>query len=256
MRSKNLILLLAAVGFLFSITSCKKETEEFKTDAIADYLPLSVGKYITYRLDSTVFTNFGRNQEIHRYQVKHLVDAQVPDNLGRPSYRILRYLRDSIGTQPWVNNGTYFITPLADQAEVIEDNLRFIKLHLPFKLNTDWKGNKYLSDKPYASLYIFSNDDGINDWDYNMESFDETLTIGGQPVNDVYTIFVIDEAMNAPVSNFSVAGWRTLVTEKYAKNIGLVSRDYILWEYQPNSGGSGVGPIEGFGVKMWMIDHN
>jgi hypothetical protein len=86
MRSKNLIQFLAAIGFLFSITSCEKETEEFKTEAIADYLPLTVGKYIIYRLDSTVFTNFGRNEETHRYQVKHLVDAQVPDNLGRTKF--------------------------------------------------------------------------------------------------------------------------------------------------------------------------
>ena len=135
MRSKNLILCLAAIAFLASVTSCEKETEEFKTDTVADYMPLTVGKYITYRLDSTVFTNFQRNTEIHRYQVKHIVDAAVPDNLGRPGYRILRYLRDSTGTQPWVENGTYFISPLADQVEVVEDNLRFIKLHLPFKLN-------------------------------------------------------------------------------------------------------------------------
>jgi hypothetical protein len=255
MRSNNLIS-LAAIAFLFCFTSCEKETEEFKTDTIADYMPLTVGKYITYRLDSTVFTNFQRNIEIHKYQVKHVVDAQVPDNLGRPSFRILRYLRDSTGTQPWVENGTYFITPLADQAEVIEDNLRFIKLHLPFKLNTDWKGNKYLADRPYASLYTFSNDDGMNDWDYNMEKFDETASIGGKAINDVFTIFQIDEKMNAPVTNYTVPGWRTLATEQYAKNIGLVSRDYILWEYQPNTNGVGIGPTYGFGIKMWMIDHN
>jgi hypothetical protein len=256
MRSKNLILCLAAIASLFSFTSCEKETEEFKTDTIADYMPLAVGKYITYRLDSTVFTNFQRTIEIHKYQVKHVVDAQVPDNLGRPSFRILRYLRDSSGTQPWIENGTYFITPLADQAEVIEDNLRFIKLHLPFKLNTDWKGNKYLADRPYASLYTFSNDDGMNDWDYNMEAFDEIASIGGKAVNDVFTIFQIDEKMNAPVTDYTVAGWRTLATEQYAKNIGLVSRDYILWEYQPNTNGVGIGPTTGFGIKMWMIDHN
>jgi hypothetical protein len=256
MRSKNLILCLAAISFLFSFTSCEKKTEEFTTDAIADYLPLAVGKYITYRLDSTVFTNFGRNTEIHKYQVKHVVDVQMSDNLGRPSYRIQRFLRDSIGTQPWVENGTYFITPLTDQVEVIEDNLRYIKLHLPFKLNTDWKGNKYLSDRPFASVYTFSNDDGMNDWDYNMETFDEIISIGNKPINEVYTIFQIDEAMNAPVTDYKVGGWRTLATEKYAKNIGLVSRDFILWEYQPNSSGVGVGPTTGFGIKMWMIEHN
>ena len=255
MRSKNLILCLVAFSFLFSITSCKKETEEFKTEAIPDYLPLTVGKFITYRLDSTVFTNFGRNQETHKYRVKHVVDIQTTDNLGRPSYRILRYLSDSTGTQPWVENGTYFITPLTDQAEVIEDNLRYIKLHLPFKLNTDWKGNKYLAHDPFGSLATFFNDDDMNDWDYNIENYESTATIGGKSVNDVYTIFQIDEASNAPVTNYSIPGWRTFAAEKYAKNIGLVTRDFIMWEYQPNPNGVGVGFTAGFGIKMWMIDH-
>ena len=259
MRSKNLILSLATFSCLFSIVSCEKETEEFTTEAIADYMPLAVGKYITYRLDSTVFTNFGRNEEIHRYQVKHVVDAQVPDNLGRPSFRILRYLRDSLGTQPWVENGTYLITPLTNEAEVIEDNLRFIKLHLPFKLNNDWKGNKYLSDDPYASLFTFFNDDDMNEWDYSMDQFDNTTTIGGKTVNDVYTVFQINESINAPVTNNSQPGYRTLASDKFAKSIGLVARDFIMWEYQPPAPNSPPGTLgfkTGFGIKMWMVDHN
>ena len=256
MKCKNLILILAAIGATFSISSCGKETEEFTTEAIADYMPLAVGKYITYRLDSTVFTNVGRSEETHKYQVKHLIDAAVVDNINRPSFRVQRFLRDSAGTQPWVENGTYFITALTDQVEVIEDNLRFIKLHLPLKQNTDWKGNRYLSDNPYASLYTFSNDDNMNDWDYNIDQFDAALSVGGQSINNVYTVFQIDEAFNAPVTNPALYGTRTLAAEKYAKGIGMVTRDFVLWEYQPNTGGSGGGFKVGFGIKMWMIDHN
>ena len=43
--------------------------------------------------------------------------------------------------------------------------------------------------------------------------------------------------------------------EKYSKTIGLIYRQFILWEYQPNP--SGPDPYNtGFGVTMWMIDHN
>jgi hypothetical protein len=188
-----------------------------------------------------------------------VVDKQITDNLGRPSYRIFRYLRDSSGTQPWVENGTYFITPLANEAEVIEDNLRFIKIHLPFKLNNDWKGNKYLSDDPYASLFTFFNDDNMNEWDYSMDKFESTTTIGGKTINDVYTVFQVDESINAPVTNLTQPGYRTLASDKFAKNIGLVVRDFIMWEYQPPAPGSPpntAGFKTGFGIKMWMIDHN
>lgn len=255
MRCRNFILIIA--GFAFWLASCKKETETITFEPVSDYLPMTVGKYITYRIDSTVFTNIGRTIEIHKYQVKHVVDAQITDNLGRPSYRILRYIRDTAATQAWAPNGTYFITSLADQVEVIEDNLRFIKLHVPLQLNTDWKGNRYLSDDPYASLYTFSNDDGMNDWDYNIDQFDATATIGTQTVKDIYTVKQIDTSDNAPVTNPAIYGYQSRGIDKYAKDLGLVYRDYILWEYQPPAPGvSTSGYYTGFGIKMWMIDHN
>src|SRR5205085_7933815 len=95
--------LLAVVTII--VFSCKK-TETFNSEPLNNYLPLTVGKYITYRIDSTVFTNFGRSTEIHKYQVKHVIDALLTDNLGRPAYRVYRYTRDSAGTQPWQPSGS------------------------------------------------------------------------------------------------------------------------------------------------------
>src|SRR5215212_10988239 len=100
MRAKRLNLLLLFLGTLVFF-SCKKQNEEFITEPISDYIPLVPGKFITYRIDSTVFTNFGRNTEIHSYQEKNLIDAQVTDALGRTSYRVFRYLRDTLGIQAW-----------------------------------------------------------------------------------------------------------------------------------------------------------
>jgi hypothetical protein len=123
----RLLFLAISSSFLFSCN----EKEELVTESLTDYMPLAAGKYITYRLDSLVFTNFGRTTEIHKYQVKHQVDALITDNLGRPAYRVFRFIRDSAGLQPWQPNGSYFITALADQVEISDDNLRMIKLHLP-----------------------------------------------------------------------------------------------------------------------------
>lgn len=255
MRFRPPVAYIIPILLLVTIISCDKKTEVFETEALSDYLPTIPGKYIIYRIDSTVFTNFGRNIEVHKYQVKHEVDAQITDNLGRPSFRVFRYLRDSAGTQPWTPNGTYFITPLFDQVEVIEENLRFIKLHLPFRLNLTWKGNVYLAGEPYSSKFSFSNDDNMNDWDYSYDQFDPTISIGSQTVNDVYTVFHIDEAVNAPVADLQAYGAKNLSIEKYAKGIGLVYKDYIMWEYQPPANAVS-GFYTGFGLTMWMIDHN
>jgi hypothetical protein len=245
-----LLSFLLACGLL----SCSKK-EELNTELISEYYPLQPGKYITYRLDSLVFVNFERDVEIHRYQVKHVVDAQIPDGEGRPSYRIFRYLRDSAGTQDWSFNGSYFITPLTDQVEVIEDNLRFVRMHMPIREGYSWKGNKYLATDPYSSMYDFSNDDDIRNWDYYYDIFEPSFTYMGYDYQDVWTVEQEDDLFNVPINDVTSYAFRTRAVDKYAKGIGPVYREYELWEYQPNL--SGPSPYyAGFGIRMWMIDHN
>lgn len=250
--------LLAIV--IFSLFSCTKKSEVFQTDALSDYLPLATGKYITYRLDSTVFTNFGSITEIHKYQVKDSVNAQITDNLGRPSFRVYRYIRDSstanswTDAQVWTNAGVYYITPLTDQVELIEDNLRFIKLHLPLRDGFTWKGNKYLPPDPYGPLYNFSNDDNMAEWDFHYDGDSSAFSYAGINYDNVYSVEEADEAYNVPITDPNAYAAKTRAVEKYAKNIGLIYREYELWEYQPNPGST---PYKtGFGIKQWMIDHN
>src|SRR5687768_5595439 len=103
MRAFQFLLLLTSV-FLFS---CEKEIEEFQTEPLSTYISPQPGKYITYRIDSTLFTNFGATIEVHSYQEKHEVDALITDNLGRPSYRVFRFIRDTNGAGPWKPSGSY-----------------------------------------------------------------------------------------------------------------------------------------------------
>jgi len=242
--------------FLLVLYSCN-EKEEFITESLADYIPTTTGKYITYRVDSLVFTNFGRNSEIRKYQVMHVIDSQLTDNAGRTIYRVFRYIRDSAGTQSWqpMVNKNYSITPLFDQVETDEDNLRVIKLHLPLKDGNNWKGNIYLPNNPYQ-LYNFSNDDNMSDWDFFIDGGLSSFSYRGQTYNDVLTVEQADEIINVPITDPNSYAAKTRSVEKYSKTIGLVYREHELWEYQPNPGGSG-GPYKtGFGVTMWMIDHN
>ena len=253
LSSPRIIILAFATSLFFSCN----EKDEFTSEALADYMPLVAGKYITYRIDSMVFyTNYGRSTEIHKYQVKHQVDALITDNLGRPAYRVYRFLRDSAGTEPWQPAGTYYITPLGDQIEISEDNLRFIKLHLPIKDGFTWKGNRYLPTDPYGSLYNFSNDDNMEDWDFYYDGQPSSFSYRGINYSNVNSIEEVDESFNVPITSPGSYAARSRSVEKYSKSIGLVYREYELWEYQPNTGGSG-GPYKtGFGITMWMIDHN
>lgn len=248
--------LSALVLLSTSFSGCKEEIEKLQPELPIDYLSLQSGKYIIYRLDSTIFTQNGRTQEIHSYQEKVVIDKEITDNLGRPSYRFYRFLRDVAGQSPWVSSGSFFITPGQREIEFIEDNLRVIRLIVPVKQGETWKGNRFLATDPYNTHYEFSDDSHIHleDWDFTYSSFGEVITLNGKTINNVITIQGPDESVNVTMSDPNSFGSRTFYVDKYAKNIGLVYQELILWEYQPNPGGS---PFrEGFGIKRSLIDHN
>lgn len=258
--------LVILTTFLLGLFSCGKKTEvledttAYEHERLTELKPLEPGKYITYRVDSLVFTNFGRNPETHSYMVKHVVDAVITDNLGRPSYRIYRYVKsDTLSVNPpeatWTPNGTYYVTVLPDQVELIEDNLRIVKLQLPVREDHSWKGNKYLPADPYEPFgHAFSNDDNMKNWDFTFTAPESVYNYAGKTYNDVYTVEEEDFADNVPITLPQVYAIKTRSVERYSKNIGLVVREYDLWEYQPNPNGN---PFYiGFGMKMWMVDHN
>ncbi|MDP4264047.1 MAG: hypothetical protein Q8941_16085 [Bacteroidota bacterium] len=255
MRILSILCLSVLTTTTFTLTSCTKK-EDFVSEPLSDYIPLQTGKYITYRLDSLVFTNFGRNIETHRYQVKYVVDAPITDNEGRPAYRVYTYMSDSTGTDSWTPAGTCIITPLSNSIEVTENNFRVVALHLPVRDGFTWKGNIYLPTDPYETLNpTNSYDNGMNDWEFHYDGVMQPVTIQGYTYDSVTTVEQSDDAFNAPVTDVSIYGSKSRSVAMYSKDIGLVYRKYELWEYEPNTSGPS-GYYSGFGITLWMVDHN
>src|SRR5215207_4881762 len=113
--------LLATVVIFF--TQCNK-SGEFTSEPLENYLNLQVGKYVIYRLDSMKFVNLDTMKS--SYQAKDEIDGAITDNLGRPGWRVVRYLRNLAGTQPWTPSLTYMITVSNGSVEVLENNFRYV----------------------------------------------------------------------------------------------------------------------------------
>ena len=65
---------------LLCFTACGNKLEQIddaalQPERLQELVPLQPGKYITYRLDSTVFTNLGLTREVHTYHEKNVIDA-------------------------------------------------------------------------------------------------------------------------------------------------------------------------------------
>lgn len=239
-----LLIIISAVTF----SACKKSTEDFKLVSVSNYYPLQVGKYITYNLDSTVFINFGRKDTVISYQVKHQVDALITDNLGRPAYRIIRYIRKT-AANAWVPDNTFMAVPSEFTVEFIENNLRFIKLKSPVRNGYTWKGNSYIDTYSLNSDVKY-----LADWDYTYDSVNVKLTLGAFTMDSTLKVNQRDEILGNP-SDPNSYHEINFGAEKYAKGIGLIYRNFLHVEYQPPvSGGSGY--KQGYGVRLTMIDHN
>lgn len=235
---------------LFVFASCKKQSDEIQTASISDYYPLEVGKYIDYNLDSSVFINFGQKDTVIHYMARDVVDATTTDNLNRPSFRIIRYLRQS-ESEEWTPSATYMVTPTNGQLEVIENNLRFIKLMLPIKQDFSWKGNKYIDT--YSTNF---EQRYLDDWDYIYDSVGAPLTINDISFDSTIKVFERDEFLGQdPSIPGTQYAEKNFGVEKYAKGVGLIYRELIHWEYQGAQPGR-TAYFAGFGIKMTITGHN
>ena len=233
----------------FSLVSCEKKTEDFNSDKLEEYVPTEVGKYIRYRLDSVLYVNFGQKDSTVYYQAKDVVEEAFKDDKDRTSLRVVRYLRDTLETQAWVPTMTYVITPDRNKVEVVENNLRFIKLILPLTEGSSWKGNTYVNLNSTDPAWDF---DYLFDWDYTYENMGSDFTVfGGKSIPNTVTINQRDEVIGIPTDPNGYSE-RNFSVEVYAKGIGLVSKNFLHTEYQPGNPGY----TNGYGIRMKMIDHH
>ncbi|MEO5892995.1 MAG: hypothetical protein ABIQ31_22285 [Ferruginibacter sp.] len=235
---------------LLAFNACKKQTEDFTTPQIEDYSPLVVGKFITYQLDTFKFLKFGTQDTTVSYQVKHIVDALINDNLGRPAYRIIRYIRKT-PQDPWTPDNTFVSVNTGSSFEFIENNLRFLKLKLPVENGYTWKGNAYIDTYSLNSDVRY-----LDDWDYTYENLNEPLTVGSIQLDSTIKVNERDEVIGNPADVNSYSE-KNFSSEVYAKGIGLVYRQFLHTEFQPATPGFNASYSDNsYGITLTMIDHN
>jgi hypothetical protein len=240
---------------LIAITGCKKQDITYPSAAINDYLQLQSGKYITYRLDSLLFTNFGTQDTIISYQAMDIVDSQITDNLGRPSWRVNRFLSDTTGTAPWILTETYMVTATRQDYEVVENNLRYIKLVIPIINGYNWSGNSYINTNSPTDPTTEPDFTYLANWSYTYDSVGLPFNTLSGTVANAITIDQRNEFYGDSTDNTVISGLNYSV-EAYGKGIGLIYKKLIHWEYQPPNIQDQFGSYSGFGITLNMIDHN
>ena len=238
-----------------TITGCHK-TAVYTSPAIGDYLPLYAGHCITYQLDSIVYTHFGTVPEQHSYMVKDSIENPVSDAGGRASWRVVRYYRNEGDTSVWQPVNAYMITPLASTIELVENNLRYVKLSTPVQDLHSWGGNAYLPFEPFNYLFDFSDADHTHPggWNYVYQDLFTTGRINELTFSNTITVACSGvENTNFPPLDLDRKGVKTVWVEQYATGVGLVYKDIVMQEYQPVSPSVAIPYYTGFELKMSII---
>ncbi|MDX2003340.1 MAG: hypothetical protein SFW35_12950 [Chitinophagales bacterium] len=205
--------LLLALIVVVAISSCKKD-DNTSVDLKYEYFPQDTGLYAIYDADSVTFDDFFNPPLVDtvQFQIKEVVESIFNDNEGRPTMRIERYRRAD-STQAWTIWNVWTATRTTTTAERYEDNMRFIKLSFPPKVEKTWDGNAYLQ--------IDETNDFLEGWEYQITKLDQPYSINGINFDSSLTVIQHDEENLIE---------KTYSEEVYAKGAGLVYKQIMKLE--------------------------
>lgn len=218
---------IVSLMLLMLMTGCSKEIEILDVDNVHRYFPLSVGKTSFYRLDSTVTSAFGTSLVTKKFLAKDSVESTFYDNEGRLSFRIFRFITDTLGKQPWRFAATYVATPTVNAIEYVDNNYRFIKLHAPVSEGFQWKAHSFIDTKSLNSAVRY-----LDEWQYEYNKVGEPFSVFSKEYTNTISIAQNDET--TPQGPFNPQNYqqRNLGIEVYADGIGLIYKEFLHWTWQ------------------------
>lgn len=237
-----------ALSLLIILFCCCNKSNPLQTDTPADYYPMHKGSYIIYRMDSLKFINSGTKQSVISYLAKEVVEDSIADNLGRPSYRVTRYLSDTNGIAPWTPSIAFMVTPLKNSVEVVENNLRYIKMVTPVQDGITWKGNAYIDTKSNYSTLTY-----MDGWDYTYASTGLPFNVLAGTVPVTVTVKEVNSVTGLGDGSYT----QTLFSsEIYGRGIGLIYKRFLYSVYQSPNVQYPSGATIGYGLTFNMVSHN
>ncbi len=236
----------ALTALLFS--SCKKDNDNTVApeNQVSDYYPVNLGHYVEYNVDSTYWDDFLALKTVKKMQMRYTVVDTFTDLARNPSYRVEVLVRKN-DTSQWQPESVFSVTKKPSSVEVVQNNLRFIKLQFPVTNGNSWQGNQYISTFDQELQYF-------RDWTYKFSDVGKPYDADGVVFQNTATVNQIDETVNDPELQPEAYATRNFGKEIYGKGAGLLYREAIHWVYDP---GVGVRKArKGYGVRMSAYKHN
>lgn len=173
MNALSRFLIIALVGALSLLNSCKKELVNSDQFLYTSYYELKTGKFIEYDvMEVTHDENATIQHDTSYYQLKCEIEDTFTDNAGRLAFNYVRYRRANTAA-PWMQTDLWSTTVFDNKAELVEENQRIVKLVFPVSEFTTWNANQFNADVKlncsYTDIHLSRTINGFN--------FDSTLVV-------------------------------------------------------------------------------
>jgi len=243
MKSKGFfyqfIIFLALAG-LIVVTGCKKDNKQFSVNYGYNYYPVDSGHYIIYNVDSVTFNydQINYTRDTSRYQMQAFFGDTLHDLLDSVNFR-LYYSTRADSNSSWGSPYETYGLRVTTNLQVVENDIRFIKLIFPPQAAEQWMGNLYVPTTGAYTTY--------QGWNYYFENIDTTVVISGQTYNNAIVV--------SEVNNVSLIS-KIVRTEIYAPNVGMIYQEWEALSKQNVILGWDTGAESGFSIHMWAVAHN
>ncbi len=169
------------------------------------YYPLTIGKFVTYQVDSTVYTEIPKDTINYSYQLKEIIADKFTEADGSVTHRLERYVRTKTNANTfgnWRILDVWAIRASNSAIEIQESNTRYTRLVFPVSRNVIWNGNA-------------ANTLGAQDFSYDYvnqaENIDTSALKAVAKVTELDNVNLIEAHQSF---------------KKYAKGAGLVYAEY------------------------------
>lgn len=240
------------IGFLSLIAvliACDDDTiSTAEVDYGYDYIPLEVGKYAIYEVDSIIYDPLQSGTAIDTSSI--FVREEITDSFinatGDTVYTIERSERDS--TEEWELIDVWGAYNTQTQSIRQEENLEFIKMIFPVRDRRDWDAIPFddgiTVEVAGETVQMFKN------WESEMEGVDIPDSVNGIDFEEVAVVTLADSD-NAIEYRYGL--------EKYARGVGLIYRELQILDTQNTESDSltwAEKAEKGFILQQRIIEHN
>ncbi len=218
--------LFVALVLLRLLSSCN-ETKEIDPNSIGyDFYPIEIGQYRIYDVEEIIYEISGFDTSV--FQLRETIFDSIP-SVDQTTYLLRRDKRDNASLE-WEADSVWTVTKTTNFLAVNENNISFIKLTFPVKNGNEWNGNSLNSNNELTYYY-----------QPLAAPFIDSILISDH-------IRVVIEDIEQNIVN------QDLRSEVYARNIGLLSKDYLSLNYC-TAGCTELGEIEsGRSLKQTLIE--